>query len=144
MSSRRAARPEAGIVFFASAAEVQRGGSINEKSDRRVPPNDCTSGEPHPMTKESKKSVQSPAAFASRFNTEIKTRNRERRSVSRRLAAAQAAAGSGRNDLLPPLELVDIRLDDLGGANVVCVSAIPRISGRSPIPLPGSAIRSRS
>ena len=38
---------------------------------------------------------------------------RERRSASRRLAAAQAAAGSGRNDLLPPLELVDIRLDDL-------------------------------
>ena len=65
------------------------------------------------MTKERKKSAQSPAAFASRFNTEIKTRNRERRSASRRLAATQAAAGSGRNDLLPPLELVDVRLDDL-------------------------------
>ena len=65
------------------------------------------------MTKERKNSAQSPAAFASRFNTEIKTRNRERRSASRRLAATQAAAGSGRNDLLPPLELVDIRLDDL-------------------------------
>jgi DNA modification methylase len=65
------------------------------------------------MTKERKNSAQSPAAFASGFNTEIKTRNRERRSASRRLAATQAAAGSGRNDLLPPLELVDIRLDDL-------------------------------
>ena len=65
------------------------------------------------MTKERKKSVQSPVAFAGRFNTEIKTRNRERRSASRRLAATQAAAGSGLNDLLPPLELVDIRLDDL-------------------------------
>ena len=65
------------------------------------------------MTKERKNSAQSPTAFASRFNAEIKTRNRERRSASRRLAATQAAAGSGRNDLLPPLELVDIRLDDL-------------------------------
>ncbi len=65
------------------------------------------------MTNERKKSAQSPAAFASRFNTEIKTRNRERRSASRRLAAAQAGADSGRNDLLPPLELVDVRLDDL-------------------------------
>jgi hypothetical protein len=65
------------------------------------------------MTKERKESAHSPAAFTSRFNTEIKTRNRERRSASRRLALAQTAAGSGRNDLLPPLELVDVRLDDL-------------------------------
>ena len=65
------------------------------------------------MTKERKESVHSLAAFASRFNAEVKTRNRERRNASRRLAAAQAAGGSGRNDLLPPLELVDIRLDDL-------------------------------
>ncbi len=65
------------------------------------------------MTKEREESAQSPAAFASRFHTEIKTGNRERRSASRRLALAQTAAGSGRNDLLPPLELVDVRLDDL-------------------------------
>jgi hypothetical protein len=49
------------------------------------------------MTKERKNSAHSSAAFASRFNTEIKTRNRERRSASRRLAATQAAAGSVRS-----------------------------------------------
>jgi hypothetical protein len=36
-SSRRAARPEAAIVFVASAAEVQRGTSINENCDPSRP-----------------------------------------------------------------------------------------------------------
>ena len=65
------------------------------------------------MTKKRKASVVSQTALASRFNAEIKARNRERRGASRRLAAAQAAPGSLRNDLLPPLELVGIRLDEL-------------------------------
>ena len=65
------------------------------------------------MTKERKKSAHSPTTLTSRFNAEIKARNRERRGAMRRLAAAEAAASSGRNDLLPPLELVEIRLDDL-------------------------------
>ena len=65
------------------------------------------------MTKKAKASAQPPIAFENQFNAELKGRDRERRGASRRLAAARAAAGSRRNDLLPPLELVDLRLDEL-------------------------------
>jgi hypothetical protein len=65
------------------------------------------------MTRESKTSPRSPVAFENVFNAELRARNRERRAGFRRLAAAEAAGGPCRNDPLPPLELVEIRLDDL-------------------------------
>ncbi len=56
----------------------------------------------------------SPIGFGAQVNCEIKAGNRDRRDSLRRLSAAQAAgAGSKRNDLLPPLEFVEIRLDEL-------------------------------
>ena len=65
------------------------------------------------MTRESKTSPRSPVAFENVFNAELRARNRERRAGFRRLAAAEAAGGPCRNDPLPPLGLVEIRLDDL-------------------------------
>jgi ParB-like nuclease domain len=54
-----------------------------------------------------------PATLDPGLKSEIKARNRDRRESLRRLSAAESATGARRNDLLPPLELATIRLDEL-------------------------------
>ncbi|MBV8474116.1 MAG: ParB N-terminal domain-containing protein, partial [Hyphomicrobiales bacterium] len=67
------------------------------------------------MTTRRRTDDSAPLGVGAELKRAIGAGNRERREGLRRLSAAQSAsvAGSQRNDLLPPLELIELRLDDL-------------------------------